>query len=229
MRAAFETLDRYIATSSVSKHRVFAWLDKSILPDHALIVTARADDTTFGILQSRFHELWALGRGTSLEDRPRYTPTTCFEEFPFPSGLTPVDTEHQRTEAIEDGARIPAGLQSAVQPLAATIATAAKRLDNLRKNWLNPQEWTQHVPEIVPLGMRESPYPDRIEAKMGFEKELAKRTLTNLYNHRPGWLDTTHKQLDAAVANAYGWNDYTPEMPDDEILRRLLALNLARA
>ena len=35
--------------------------------------------------------------------------------------------------------------------------------------------------------------------------------------------------LDAAVAAAYGWTDYTPEMPDTEILRRLLAQNLARA
>lgn len=56
-----------------------------------------------------------------------------------------------------------------------------------------------------------------------------KRTLTNLYNARPAWLDNTHKTLDAAVAKAYGWNDYTPEMPDEEILRRLLALNHARA
>ena len=58
--------------------------------------------------------------------------------------------------------------------------------------------------------------------------ELAKRTLTNLYNARPAWLDNAHKALDAAVATAYGWHDYTPNMPDEEILKRLLALNLAR-
>ena len=55
------------------------------------------------------------------------------------------------------------------------------------------------------------------------------RTLTNLYNARPAWLDLAHKALDKAVAAAYNWLDYTPEMPDDEILRRLLALNLERA
>ncbi len=48
--------------------------------------------------------------GTSLEDRPRYTPTTCFETFPFPAGLTPADTAHQRTETLAGGAVIPAGL-----------------------------------------------------------------------------------------------------------------------
>ena len=69
-------------------------------------------------------------------------------------------------------------------------------------------------------------FPDRIIPKPGHEAELKKRTLTNLYNLRPAWLDGAHKTLDVAVAAAYGWTDYTPEMPDDEILRRLLALNL---
>ena len=77
--------------------------------------------------------------------------------------------------------------------------------------------------------MTVSPYPDRIVAKPGFEKELAKRTLTNLYNQRPAWLAQAHAALDLAVAAAYGWGEYTSAMPDDEILRRLLAMNLARA
>ncbi|MEQ1555495.1 MAG: hypothetical protein ABL915_01680 [Gallionella sp.] len=65
--------------------------------------------------------------------------------------------------------------------------------------------------------------------KITFESELKKRTLTNLYNARPAWLSNAHQVLDAAVAAAYGWTDYTPAMSDDEILRRLLALNLERA
>ena len=85
------------------------------------------------------------------------------------------------------------------------------------------------MPEVVPLGMDHSPYPDRIVAKPGFEKDLAKRTLTNLYNQRPAWLAQVHDALDAAVAAAYGWADWTPATPDDDILRRLLALNRERA
>ncbi len=85
------------------------------------------------------------------------------------------------------------------------------------------------MPEVVPLGMTTSPYPDRIVAKPGFEKELAKRTLTQLYNQRPAWLTAAHQQLDTAVAAAYGWHDYSAGIPDDEILRRLLALNLVRS
>jgi hypothetical protein len=130
-----------------------------------LVVFARADDTTFGILHSRFHELWSLRMGTSLEDRPRYTPTTCFETFPFPAGLTPADTAHQQTEPVPGsphGAQIPASLPTpALQAAATRIAEAAARLDTLREAWLNPPEWTECVPEVVPLGMAHSPYPDR--------------------------------------------------------------------
>lgn len=229
MRRATAGLSRFIATPEVAKHRAFVWLDASVIADKNLVVLARADDATFGILHSRLHELWSLRLGTSLEDRPRYTPTTCFETFPFPAGLTPADTAHQRTEVSEGGALIPADLAPSVRAHAEAIARAAKRLVALRDAWLNPPEWTERVPEVVPLGMAVSPYPDRIVAKPGFEKEVAKRTLTNLYNQRPAWLAQAHAALDAAVAAAYGWADYTPEMPDDEILRRLLALNLARA
>ena len=99
----------------------------------------------------------------------------------------------------------------------------------MREAWLNPPEWTQRVPEVIPLGMTVSPYPDRILPKDGHEKDLAERTLTKLYNQRPAWLDAAHKELDTAVAAAYGWADYTPDMPDEEILKRLLALNLERS
>ena len=117
-----------------------------------LDVVARADDTTFGILYSPHHELWSLRMGTSLEDRPRYTPTTCFETFPFPKGLSPADTAHQKTEPLavgpqphplpggegvkpETGALIPAGLAGAVRSAAEAIARAAHRLNALREAW----------------------------------------------------------------------------------------------
>ena len=55
--------------------------------------------------------------------------------------------------------------------------------------------------------------------------ELKKRTLTNLYNAKPTWLTNAHKELDAAVFAAYGW---PVELSDDDLLVKLLALNLSR-
>jgi hypothetical protein len=80
------------------------------------------------------------------------------------------------------------------------------------------------VPEVTPLGMTISPYPERILPKPGHEKDLAERTLTKLYNQRPAWLDAAHKALDTAVTQAYGWSDYHYRHADDEIFKRLLRL-----
>jgi len=111
MRKAFTHLGRYIATPELSKHRLFVWLPTDTLPDHQLVVVCRDDDYMLGVLHSRVHELWALAQGTQLETRPRYTPTTTFETFPFPR---PVEEQRQ------------------------TIAALAQRLVELRDGWLNP-------------------------------------------------------------------------------------------
>ncbi|MBN2887702.1 MAG: class I SAM-dependent DNA methyltransferase [Chromatiaceae bacterium] len=221
MRAALSAISRFIATPEVAKYRVFIWLDSRLQTTGSVYAIARSDDTTFGILHSRFHERWSLRMGTSLEDRPRYTPTTTFETFPFPTGLTPADT-NRGTETLESGAIVPI-VAPEVAEHARAIAEAAHRLNSLREQWLNPPEWTERVPEVVPG------YPDRIIAKPGHEADLKKRTLTNLYNQRPAWLDQAHRALDAAVAHAYGWNDFTPDQPDTTWLTRLLTLNLERA
>jgi type II restriction/modification system DNA methylase subunit YeeA len=176
MSAALAGLHRYIATARVTKHRLFVWLDPRTVPDSAIIAIARDDDYTFGILQSRAHETWARSTGTQLreaESGSRYTPTTCFETFPFP-GPTPEQRDR--------------------------VGEAARRLVELRDGWLNP-------PGLDPA-------------------ELAKRTLTHLYNQRPTWLANAHADLDAAVFAAYGW---PVDLADAEILERLLALNLGRA
>jgi hypothetical protein len=176
MRQALRQLPRFIVTPATAKHRLFVWVPGGTIPDHALVVFARDDDYTFGVLHSRVHELWARGTGTQLrevESGFRYTPTTTFETFPFPR-----PTDRQRE----------------------AIATAARRLVELRDGWLHPR---------------------------GLERdELPGRTLTNLYNERPTWLAQAHERLDAAVLGAYGWPH---DLPDDDILARLLGLNLGRA
>jgi type II restriction/modification system DNA methylase subunit YeeA len=164
-----------------------------------LVVVAKDDDTTLGILQSRFHAAWALRLGTSLEDRPRYTSSTTFRTFPFPEGLTP------NLPASEAGA---------------AIGRAAARLNDLREKWLRPPELVKSVPEIVPG------YPDRrIPVSAKAAAELKPRTLTNLYNHHPDWLQDAHNAIDAAVAKAYGW---AATISEEESLAQLLELNLAR-
>ena len=84
MRRALEGLSRYVATAVVAKHRVFAFLDKEILADQKLLVVATDDAMVLGFLSSRVHVCWALAAGGTLEDRPVYNNSRCFETFPFP-------------------------------------------------------------------------------------------------------------------------------------------------
>ena len=211
---------RVLVSPCVSKHRAFVFVGSEVLADHATVVFARSDDSFFGVLQSRFHEVWALELGTRLETRPRYTPSTCFETFPFPEAQAERD---------------------------AAIAAAAKELNELREGWLNPPDWTR--PEVLEFpGTVGGPWhryidpatvTDRGAFKVGTVRyprlvardadcaaRLKERTLTKLYNERPPWLADCHARLDAAVAAAYGW---PAEMSDEQILERLLALNLSRS
>ena len=88
MRQALDGLTRYIITPRVAKHRLFVWLDSCVCPDSATIAIARDDDTTFGILHSRFHEAWSLRLGTWLGvgNDPRYTPTSTQPSPPPTAG-----------------------------------------------------------------------------------------------------------------------------------------------
>ena len=175
MREALKDLARFLCTPRVAKHRLFVWLDGTTLPDTRLFVFNRDDDYLFGLLHSWVHELWSLKTGAwhGVGNDPTYNNTTCFETFPFPE-----PAEDQRME----------------------IAEAARRLDELRRNWLNPE------------GASNS--------------ELKKRTLTNLYNQRPTWLENAHARLDKAVFAAYGWPS---DLSHEEVLRNLLELNLERS
>ena len=182
MRAALAKRDRYVATARVAKHRMFVWFPPENLPDCQLIVFARDDDFFLGMLHSCFHELWSRRVGTQLREKEsgfRYTPSTCFETFPFP--WAPTTPLGKLTRAQEEQRT--------------AIAQAARTLDGQRREWLGDQS-------------------------------DPKRTLTALYNARPAWLTNAHAALDEAVAAAYGW---PADLPDDEVITRLLALNQVRA
>jgi hypothetical protein len=246
MRKAIDGLPRFIVTTRVAKHRLFRWYVKPTLPDSATFVFARSDDYFFGVLHSAIHELWALRMGTQLEDRPRYTPTTCFETFPLPwaPGKEPTGEE-----------------------ICARIAVAAKELNEQRERWLNPPEWIEPIARAVDAAdnFADVPEPARalirvsaIQAAAAKDPNLKKRTLTNLYNERPTWLKLAHRKLDEAVLAAYasvdpegGWSEDWAEVwldtgaghplpeshallarraeVDQAVLAALLRLNMARS
>ena len=205
MRSRIERLRRYIVTAETAQHRVFVWLSYPVLPDKNLIVIPRDDDLMFGLLQSRFHAAWALRKGSDLEDRPRYTHTSTFATFPFPEGMAP-------TVRVD---------QARARPAAPAIEKAAANLDTLRTGWLYPDSLVVEQPETM------AGFPSRLVPRDDAARvELAQRTMTGLYNKPPEWLREAHRQLDEAVAAAYGWS---VGISDEEVLAKLLEANLQRS
>jgi len=246
LKNAVGTSPRYLVTCQTAKHRVFSWAPAGTLPAQTVIAVTKPEDYYFGALHSSIHELWALRMGTQLEDRPRYTPTTCFETFPLPW---------------------PPGQEPTNHPAYRRITEAAKELNALREEWLNPPLWIRSIAEDidanddfadVPAEARPLIRQSAIMAAAAKDNRLKKRTLTNLYNERPTWLRLAHQTLDRAVLAAYAaidpagewnedwsavWVDTGAGFPlpadhtlaarraeiDQRVLANLLRLNLARA
>jgi hypothetical protein len=154
MREATKGHARFIVTPSVAKHRTFFWVSHPLLPDHQLNVFASSKEFFFGILHSRIHEIWSLAQGTQLREKEsgfRYTPTTCFETFPFPFPddlQPPIDAcEESLPPHAEANPSLvtspPSTDASSRRRLQGEIAAAAKELNELRERWLNPPEWTR--------------------------------------------------------------------------------------
>lgn len=115
-RPALKELRRYIATVETAKHRIFVFLDRSVLSDNKLINFAFSDAHEFGVLSSRVHTTWVEANSSHLGfgNDPVYVKTRCFDPFPFPDC-----TEAQKT----------------------TIRTVAERLDAHRKRQQELHPW----------------------------------------------------------------------------------------
>ncbi|MDX9718044.1 MAG: class I SAM-dependent DNA methyltransferase, partial [Thauera sp.] len=209
LRRMLTRLPRYIATIETTKHRIFQFLDASILPDNMLISLADADAYPLGVLSSRIHVPWALAVGGTLEDRPRYNKSVCFETFPFPD---PTPSQAARIRDLAEQLDAHRKRQQALHP-ELTLTGMYNVLEKLRAgDTLTPKERTIHEQGLVSV------------------------------------LRELHDALDSAVFEAYGWSDLaaqlvgkpgaTTPLPDkpeaqaaaeEELLRRLVELNAARA
>jgi SAM-dependent methyltransferase len=194
LRSFTQHLPRYIATVETTKHRVFQFLDSSILPDHMLIAIGSDDAFHLGVLSSHIHaKVWMPANAGSLGvyiGDVRYTKSRCFDPFPFP------DANNIQKH---------------------TIRMIAEEIDAHRKRVLAEHghltlTGLYNVLDDLRAGLR----PDDLSDK---HRVIFDDGLVLILKER-------HERLDAAVAEAYGW---PVAISDDEILRRLVALNTARA
>lgn len=187
LRNAQLGLPRFIATVETAKHRTFSFLKGSVLPDQKLRIITSDDAWLLSVLSSHLHVIWAGAVGGTLEDRPVYIHSACFDPFPFP---TPTPDQTQTLRALGEQLDAHRKAQQATHPKL-TLTNMYNVLEKLRAG----------------------------EKIAGKDKDIYDQGLI-------GILRDIHDQIDTAVAEAYGW---PADLPDDDILHRLVALNRERA
>lgn len=199
-RQMVQKLQRYIATVETTKHRTFQFLQAEIMPDNMLIGIALTDSLPLGVLSSRIHCAWALAAGGTLEDRPRYNKSVCFETFPFPDA-----SETQQATIRELAERLDAhrkrqqeqhpdltltGMYNVLEKLRAAepLTTKEKAIheqglvsvlrelhDDLDRAVFDTYGWNDLAEQLVGLPGATTPLPDKPEAQSEAEEELLKR------------------------------------------------------
>lgn len=216
LRPALASLPRYIATVETAKHRVFQFLDASILPDNMLLAIGSDDGFTLGVLSSRVHVHWTQSVGGTLEDRPRYTKSHCFDPFPFPECSEALKA---RIRAVAEELDAHRKARQAEHPRL-TLTQMYNVLEKLRAK---SRDHRMHgTPDearygAAPLGI-DAPSPGEVEWTDDDEKIKTDGLILILKE--------LHEKLDALVFEAYGW---PATLSEEDILERLVALNKKRS
>jgi len=204
LRAAIDGLERVLVVSRVGQHAAFAFLPRGMVYAESMVAFPLTNHAAFCALQSRPHEIWARFFGSSMKDDLRYTPSDCFETFPFPAGWQ----THPALEA--------AGLDY-YDFRAALMVDNGEGLTKTCNRFHDPDERSPEIAELRALhaamdravldayGWRDVPTECEflLDHEIDEEAESARR-------RKPG---------------RYRW----PDAVRDDVLARLLALNAARA
>ena len=226
LRAALAGLPRYIATVETAKHRLFQFLDAEIVPDHMLITIALNDAFNLGVLSSRVHVVYALAAGGTLEDRPRYNKSRCFDPFPFPLCG---EAEKARIREIAEELDAHRKRVQAQHP-GLTLTGMYNVLEKLRADEpLNAKDKLIHDQGLVSLLQQlHDDLDEAVFAAYGWQhlwqarQESHRGMIHDLQTGDIRLLDATGEQFDAAVAKF-------DQQLNAEILQRLVTLNAQRA
>ncbi len=228
LRKAVAGLHRFIATVETSKFKPFVFIDPDVVPDHKLYAIALDDAFFLGVLSSRIHQVWALAAGGRLGvgNDPTWTNTTCFLPFPFPACDEPakariralgeeIDAHRKRVQAQHPGLTL-TGMYNVLEALRADRNLTAK-------------ERVIHEQGLVSVLLQLHEDLDAaVAAAYGWDDLWALRTEAHkgsIHDFKTGetaQIEATPDGFGSAVTT------FEREL-DQEILRRLVALNAERA
>lgn len=199
-RDAVSSVSRYIATVETTKHRFFQFLSADILPDNMLVNIASDDAAIHGVLSSRVHIVWSLAAGGTLEDRPRYNKSVCFETFPFPENTPEQQAQirelaerldaHRKRQQVQYPELTLTGMYNVLEKLRTGIALTTKEQlinsqglvsilrelhDDLDRAVFAAYGWDDLATQLVGLPGATTPLLDKSDAQAEAEEALLLR------------------------------------------------------
>lgn len=209
MMNAIRDLDRVLVTGRVSQYANFAFLPAGMVYSEQLVVIANQSNSIFSVLQSRPHELWARFFGSTLEDRLRYTPTDCFETFPFPENWEKNETlERVGKEYYEYRAQL-----------------MIKNNEGLTKTYNRFHDPEEKDPEILKLRGLHAAMDRAVLDAYNWQNIRPTCEFILDYEEDDDEDEDTTKKRRKKKPWRYRW----PDSIRDDVLARLLALNRERA
>jgi len=202
--AAIRGLPRVLVLSRMSRSFGFTFLPPDYIYSEQLVVFTLDTFSAFATLQSRVHEIWARAFSSSMKDDLRYTPSDCFETFPFPPDW------HDDPVLEATGARY-------YQLRAELMLRANEGLTALYNRFHDPNE---RSPDILELRERHAAIDRAVLTAHGWSDLAARVTCEFRLDHEDDDESTTKKKP---------WRHRWPQDLHDEVLARLLDLNLQRA
>ena len=239
LRTALVGLDRYIATVDTSKHRIFQFLESEVICDDKVVIVAADGNFELGVLSSWVHVAWSLQLGgwMGVGNDSVYVKTRVFDPFPFPDA-----TPEQRATIAELAEELDATRKAALAEVPGLTMTEIYNLVAWLKQSPSPSGVGQSRPPDEterPTGLgvgpvrrghasrisqADTPHPNPSPEGEGLKSDRA--TFDRSRAARAGIVHRLHDQIDAAVADAYGW---PANLSPSEIVTRLVALNAERA
>jgi hypothetical protein len=206
---AIESLDRVLVISRVGQHGSIAFMPTDLVYSDSLVIFTLSTYHSFSVLQSSIHEIWARFFGSSLEERLRYTPSDCFETFPFPENW---ETNHE-LESIG---------QEYYEFRAALMIRNNQGLTDTYNRFHDPEE---DDADILKLRQLHTQMDTAVLAAYGWTDIATTCEFRLDYeDEEPSDTQPTEGKRQRKKPWRYRW----PEATHDEVLARLLELNQQR-
>ncbi|MCY1062775.1 DNA methyltransferase [Nannocystis sp. SCPEA4] len=203
---------RVLVTSQTSKYRAFAWLPKGMVYDQKLVILADDRSPFFATLQSRTHEIWASLFGSTMKDDPVYTPSDCFETFPFPPNW-------QQSPALEQAGKLYYDFRADLM---------VRNNEGLTATYNRFHDPDERSPDILKLRELHAEMDRAVLTAYGWT-DLAERATCEFRLDYEDDDDTDADEAPRARAKKKPWRYRWPQDFHDEVLARLLDLNQQRA